>query len=353
MRDSKYFRYVDDIVVVAPPGELQSRQAQIESILADEGLALNSDKTDVLSANEWLDHGPAAHTRVQADSFESLVFKIKVYLARQPDRLHELEARLSEQEFAIPLGRLVAESRAHGFQSRLLSLLRAGWDVARRARSAGMNEILDSALAARTKLIDSIARQLGHEIPQGATRRKWHLQKTRYLVNRAVYLLPHADLDAIAAALESIPELRENVALLRVLAGNELDDLLLFPGPAIAAAAGALSQSSRLASCTYSEVTDRRAWIESIETLAMFGVLEEPRAATPPEPTATEQTWINFATGAPTPARVSPDFNYEDEIQALHVGKSAADAKHALESRYSEDEITVFDALEIGDGYAS
>ncbi len=110
-----YFRYVDDIVLAVPPGEKESAIRLLTDLVANEELTIHRDKTDVVSSDEWLEHGPHHTHRIEENSFEALVFMLKVYLLRNPDAETALAERLKANGFAIPLERISWAGRSGSF----------------------------------------------------------------------------------------------------------------------------------------------------------------------------------------------------------------------------------------------
>jgi len=78
-----YFRYVDEIILVVDRRDQNSASQRIAAVLGDLGLELNADKTDVVSSEEWLGHGPP-YRPASRKSFQALVFRLKLYIALRP-----------------------------------------------------------------------------------------------------------------------------------------------------------------------------------------------------------------------------------------------------------------------------
>ena len=237
-----YFRYVDDIVLIIDPEDKEETIELLESLAKKEKLTIHPDKNDVLTSDAWLKYGPHNEHSVKKDSFESLVFNIKTYLQINPDNESNLDNALNKAGFSIPLGRLSLTSKSSEFVSKLIGLMNLGWNVALKAIRANEQDLLQQAAIVRTKLYSDLIQYTESTIPEGSTLRKWHLQKLRYLTNRAVYLLPHEQLAFLIPKLKGIPEFVDTVAMLKILVEGDYSELLNMPGAALTACAGLLSQ---------------------------------------------------------------------------------------------------------------
>jgi len=98
-----YFRYVDDIVLVVEADIADEALEYLVDLLRTEGLIAHPNKTEKISAAEWLQFGPHIHQKVKEVSFEALVFQIKTFLLLRPEQKQQLERMLGQEGFAIPI----------------------------------------------------------------------------------------------------------------------------------------------------------------------------------------------------------------------------------------------------------
>jgi hypothetical protein len=115
----RYFRYVDDIVLVVEPEEVKSALEFLREVLAREGLRLNEDKTDYLSSDEWLQHGPVGFRSGPIGPFAQLQFRLKVFLSHRPGEFGSLARALWREGVRLPLARFLRASFAAPFRQRL------------------------------------------------------------------------------------------------------------------------------------------------------------------------------------------------------------------------------------------
>lgn len=345
-----YFRYVDDIVLAVPVGEAREAEKLLRDLASAEELTINPDKTEVMSSAEWLDHGPHHSNRVKENSFEALVFQIKVYLSRRPGGENRLGMLFRENGFNIPVERLASSGRTRSFVSRLKSFARRRWWVAIRALVANERDVLEYAHIVREEVIGSLNSLLEAGVPIGLTRRRWFVQHLRYLTNRAFYLVPTNDLRFLIEPLSQLPEFVETVALLKMLLDDNFEDILRMPGAALMAGAGMLKQLERqLPNITEIENNDS-VFVDALSILLLFEVVSIDKTVIN-QFDQDAQELLRFADGQVPESRVRDDFSYIDELRCLQLLRTKQDNAAMVESRFSDQEEVVLDALDIGGEY--
>jgi hypothetical protein len=345
-----YFRYVDDIVIGVPRDEVAGAVELLRSLADAEGLTIHPDKSDQVLGREWLANGPHHMHKVTENSFESLLFRIKVYLRRQPASKGPLAAALEKAGFSIPIERLATSSKADGFGLRVKQLLRSGWWVALNAFSASERDIVNLAAEVRSNVHSSLIAMLDAPLPEGPTLRKWHIQKIRYLTNRAFYLLPSAELKFLIEPLGEISEFAETVALLQLLVNSDVYPILQMPGAALTAGCGVLRQTGRRLPKIELLEKVTPAIIESLAIILTFDVCDvSDDLIASLEPDARE--FLYFCASKRQTQRKSPNFSYLDEIRSLQMSQVDEEKFTKIESRFSDLEAVVLDALDIGGDY--
>lgn len=346
-----YFRYVDDIVIAVPARDRERTIALLTNLVSNEELAIHPEKTDVVAGEDWLEHGPHHKHRVEVDSFEALVFMLKVHLLRNRGAENALAERLNANGFAIPLDRISRAGRSGSFIRRFNTLRKRGWWVAFLALVSDESDVLEKALAVRRKVRESLDRLLSENEPEGATRRRWFVQRLRYLTNRAFYLMPVSDLKFLIQPLSRWPEFVETVALLKMLIDENVNEILTMPGPALLAGAGLLKQAGRRLPPIAQIQHSNQNVVDALSILLMFDVVDVDESLFQAFD-ADNNELLRFCAGHVPSSRVRDDFSYIDELRCLQLGKSAQDNLSMIESRFSDQEGVVLDALDIGGEYS-
>ncbi|MGP1691093.1 MAG: RNA-directed DNA polymerase [Giesbergeria sp.] len=345
-----YFRYVDDIVIAIPKSEVESALHLLHTLASAEGLTIHPDKIDQISGHEWLAHGPHHLHRVTPNSFEALIFQIKVFLRTHPSSTESLSAKLDQLGFAIPIERLMVAAKSDGFGQRLAKFLKQRWRIALNASIASERSLLDRAEVVRAAVRSELHAMLNDLLPTGSTLRKWHIQKIRYLTNRAFYLFPTKELSFLRDPLDKLPEFAETVALLRLLIDFEVFPILLMPGAALTAGCGVLRQTGQRLPKIEKLAVVTPVILESLAIIMTFDVCDiadEVIDALTPD----EREFLLFCSGKPQLRRAAARFTYLDEIRCLQMSQSSADRFIKIESRFSDQESVVLDALDIGGDY--
>lgn len=342
-----YFRYVDDIVLIVDPEDKKKSIDLLEELALKEGLRINSEKSDVVASDVWLKYGPHNDHTVKEGSFESLVFKIKVYLQFNQDSEASLSKALKDSGFSIPISRLSRASKEKDFVEKLIGFVSNRWKVVRKAALANEDEVLAEAMQVKKGLYRQILQQTESNTPEGSTLRKWHLQKLRYLTNRAVYLFPHSELGFLREKLQSYSEFVDSVALLDVLIDDNYNALLNMPGAALNACAGILHQNGRRLDEFAIKNVISKAQVESASVFALWDVID----LTFDESECLDGDifkYLKVSSSQALTMREINSFTYLDEILLLGIHKTKSDRLETLETRFSDSERYVLDALDIG-----
>lgn len=345
-----YFRYVDDIVIAVSQDGVAGAVELLRSLADADGLTIHPDKSDQVPGLEWLENGPHHMHTVTENSFESLIFRVKVYLRRHPDSKIALINALENAGYSIPIERLAAGAKVDSFRLRLKQLLRRGWWVALNASRASESDIVNLAAKVRSNVHASLQTMLSIPVPAGPTARRWHIQKLRYLTNRAFYLFPSPELSFLIEPLGGISEFAETVALLQLLVSSDVYPILKMPGAALTAGCGVLRQTGRRLPkiVQLEEITP--AILESLAIILTFDVCDvSDDLIASLEPDARD--FLYFCANRRQTQRTSANFTYLDEIRSLQMSQIDEEKFSKIENRFSEHEAVVLDALDIGGDY--
>lgn len=348
---ASYFRYVDDIVIAVPPEDVQKTLALLRGLVTDEELNIQIDKSEVVPAVDWLQHGPHNSHHVNENSFEALVFLIKVYLSRHNGAERGLNKILREHGFAIPLDRLAWAGRSSSFVFRLKRFRQRGWWVAMVAIMSSERDVVERALAVRKEVQESLYRALEASAPESATRRRWFIQHLRYLTNRAFYLFPTNDLGFLVDPLSRLPEFAETVALLKMLIDGDVGPILKMPGPGLMAGSGLLRQEGRRLPDIQQLQDIAPETVDVLSVLSLFDVASIDESIFEQLGDGNME-FLRFCAGQTPTRRVRSDFSYIDEIRCLQLARTSEDNLAMIESRFSDQEGVVLDALDIGGEYS-
>lgn len=344
----RYFRYVDDIVVIVEPQDRTSAQRLLKDALSKEGLEQNPAKEDLVSSEEWLTHGPDYHV----DPFLTLVIKLRILLTIRPSLFNELQANLLDRGFNIPLERIqdVEHSRViNGFKWLKKRGFRRWHELLTNRNSIvqEMTRVRDNFQKRSLSLVESGV----PPIEKSESRRRWYVQRLRFLTNRLLYLLPASELSYLRSTIDSISEMKETSALFKLLIDGVATDLLEMPGPAVATAAKFISSGRAPVREVKLQSRLSSAAVHSAAVLMLYRVMKIDENAMLIEDQTDSRDFLRFCAGVPPAKRQRADFSYLDEIQTLQLGRTESEGQRMLETRLFNDESVVLEALEIGNEY--
>ena len=312
-----YFRYIDEIILVVDRRDQNSASQRIAAVFGDLGLELNADKTDVVSSEEWLGH-PPSHRPASRESFEALVFRLKLYIALQPHRFGELSSAFAAEGFNIPLGRIRTASTAGRFRKAVELYHQRGWKVVLEALLDTPASLARSAQQLRVNFLSRLSSLAAVAVPDGPTRRKWHVKRIRFLTNRLLYLAPTSEWGLITEAISDLHEFADTNALLRLLRSGDASTLLNMPGPAVTTAASLLHQIEGPRGQVELPSNLTFPQIHSASILLLFGVARGPVEGAF-QTSESERDFLAFCSEQSRAVRSRNDFTYLDEIQSVQI----------------------------------
>jgi hypothetical protein len=349
---SRYFRYVDDIVIVVPTGSATDVGRLVASALEPLGLELHPDKSDVLTAEQWLRHGPSLHPATWNNSFEGLVQRLTLFLSRRPDAFDGLQKRFLGAGFSLPLGRFRTLARSGRFRRFWHSAAagRLGWFL--RGWLDDEDALLAEAQHLRTRFSKDLERWTHRPTPPGMMLGRWHSQRLRYLANRLIYLVPREQYPQLGDYLAGRDGVREAQVVLRALHANDGSSILPYPGAPVAAFAVVARESSSRPRVVVPDVPTRPI-VDSLATLALHGLVDVPETFLARCNPADREV-LTFCSGLVSRQQgLSPTISYADELSSLRMGRSQGEVRGLLDSRFDDHEEFPFDALRLGAGALS
>jgi hypothetical protein len=356
----RYFRYVDDIVIVCRATETQEALKSLEGSLGETSLQLNLEKTDQVFSAEWPEHvgeRALAGAASRGGSFAFLTLACQVFLALRPKAYDALARALKDEGFALPVDRMRRVGGYGRFGRWLLSHFRKNRDVRQAlvvTATGGVGALLRLAHDCR-----ALYRQWAHdltieEISKSTTAKRWQVQRRRHVVNRGLYLFPEQEYPVLARLCRPFPELSETAVVVKSLVDGNLLGAIEFPGRTCAALAEIWRQRLR-GTVEVRAIDHGEPARNALAQLALAGVARiDPNALnTLAELEVGTAEYFRFVQGIVGDRRKIADFSYVDEVRSLQMGQSATVPVEILSSRWSEGEPVVLDALSLGNRYAS
>lgn len=352
----RYFRYVDDVVVVTSASDRDEVLAVLDAQLESLGLKRNANKDSVASASEWRGYLDATRRSTGAgyDPLAALKFRLKLFLARNPGRLAELEASLRSRDVYLPISQLLHSGRDVTWRSRVAEFVNNGWRVLFKYRFDNVEDLAHASTLCRAEVLGLLRATVekGVSAESGTVARRWQVQGARFAINRALYFADSKDLALIAAFASGVDELAEARAVCEALTGN-LGRLALTPGPAVAAGAQLLS----IRGVGVPDNISAASLFASPEVSADFETHLSLRGLA--TPVLMSQDWTEDLRGLISLAkgerlrRTDRTIRYGTEVASLSANFSIERARAMARTRFLPQESVVLDALSLDSAYGS
>jgi hypothetical protein len=335
----RYFRYVDDMVVVCHADQASMVKRDIQRSIEKHGFSLNTDKTVIINSADW-HHNILRADVSEEDSFRSFTSDLTIYLALYPDRADALRKMLAEGGLSIPIGRLLALSsypRYRYFLSRKL------FHAVGLAFSAN-EHLLQRGLRLK-KMYESSLSALVDEPPEVLPNlRRWQMQRARRVINSLFYLRSFSEWNAQRGTFDVLPELVEQRALAEALNSGIVNPILPFYGRGPAAFSELWSEHGHgAATLLQPETKLNNAELDALITLRLYGMLP----ADSMQALSEDVRLLGVVNQSTSLARTSPDLSFEDEFESLRLGTSDQEIAALARTRYAYSEGTALEALSL------
>lgn len=335
----RYFRYVDDFVIVAPKQTALELENVISGMLNDMGLGLHPDKRLKVSSTRWLEFEHAFEDKETGVSWKTFIGGLKQLLLLKPESRDEVEIRFREagiRILPIDYSEVVQDSR---FQQMIGALSKNPFHR-NRMRNLSPEQIVSDGLHLRTLYARQLNEILSELHTSDAFGRKMRVPRLRFLLSRLGYLATVEQLKTITYAIEGVEEVAIFLEIFRALVQHDVSDLLRF-GPK---AAQMVAQPLRAGSepVNFSFPNCEKEVLQAYAILQLNGVpLKE--TSTP----ARDDDMIVFCSGGKEVAelRQSPNL-YFRELACLHGSAEPDLLRSCLDSAFDRDEFMVFDMLD-------
>jgi hypothetical protein len=339
--DGRYWRYVDDMVLVGNDDEIKTGREILSSMLKDLGFSLHDEGKDfTVDGAVWLD-GVNDFDESDGKTWISLIGNIKRFLVAQPEKRDELIDIFSANGINIPLLDYSNAVKESTYLDKLSDWLRFRW-AAKSMRGLTINMLVRDAIQAReiyqrgmNILLDKNPDIKGYE-------RKRLIPKLRFYAGRLIYLATPDSLLTIGTALVNYPELRLQAEVMKAIQSKDISSLLKFGANAVQAAAQILRIRDEAVNCTLD--TFNEVDLQGLAILRLNGVKvdflgEDVLGKTINDP-------LNqFALGYNLAKLMKSDDPFIKEIACLCGAEGLVSHKVILDTAFDRDEHLIFDII--------
>lgn len=334
----KYFRYVDDIVIVCNENDADTAKRDIQDCIEQHGFTINADKTVVTSGAEW-HHNILRSDVSEEDNLRLLSSDLAAYLAFHPSRADELKRMFADAGLSIPVGRLLALSKYNRFRYFLFRKKAFGLVFSTNA------DFLERGLRLKEAYERTLSEFVGLPAESSPNLRRWQVQRSRRVINSLFYLRNFNEWQSRPGTFEAFPELIEQQALARALSSGNVNPILPFYGSGPAAFSELWAEHGQGdASLPPPETGLNIAEIDGLITLRLYGTI--PADAVQFQ-TNKEDLRLLGVVNRNSSVRTLPDLSFEDEFESLCLGATAQEISTLARTRYSLSEGSVLEALSL------
>lgn len=337
----KYFRYVDDIVVVDNAGKLYAHEKFIDQLMKQNGLEMHNGKTEILRAADWYNHFP--HYPKSSGSFNEFQRDLQVFFMIYPGRFEKVKSRFAKEGINLPLNRYIANSRYSRFRWHILH------DFSSILKSVFLteNDLVKSAISLSETLFAELKSIRGQLDGLSPTKSRWQTKRLRHRVNPLIYLSPIEKYGKIIELLSGIPEFYDTIALLESLVHKNPSKLLDMPGAPIRTYAEiAVELGFEKIKYPHSIVLDTH--LDSVCVLLLNGLMELDESNYKTGPNA--ELLAFCAMRSPTRMETN-DFSYINEVRCLQLNAPKKLLDEIMRTRFDSNEESLLNALALGDAY--
>ncbi|EDY22425.1 hypothetical protein CfE428DRAFT_0550 [Chthoniobacter flavus Ellin428] len=337
----RYFRYVDDLVVIVKPNDANRTDAFIKELCGERGLEVNLTKGFEVSTDDWLVAEHDLSLPQGGPSWVSFVGGIKQLLVSNPVSHTNLEQLFKDNGIRIvPLDYSHAVTD-RSWLERFVDLASKPW-FRRKVAARTPLTITAEGLTLRALFMEKFLTACEQPVPQGGFHRKRWLQQLRYATARLIYLADPKHLQAISQALTKVSELTEYASIFDALSSKDVTRLLPFGGNVAQAAAQPLKALGDTIKCNIPVWIP--AAVEALGVLLINGVpLNIQSAPSHDNPLWSFASWNNGAGDLTTNGN-----SYFRELACLHGAMDQSRHSETLATAFDPAENLVFDAYWLG-----
>lgn len=334
--ENKYWRYVDDIIMVGSHFELTKYGAILNELLRKTGLKFHTDKKYYrITTNQWQNNRLGVDNNLTKKWIE-FVGLLKKFMIQNKSDLELLKDKLKTHEIRLELNVFNSETKSLSLGKKLLNWM----DLNPRNSTISENEVLNYANSLRNEYFKSFISTLestySNEVEYNS-----RISRLRYIVGRLIYLAKFDDLKIIADKISGIDELKLQFEI--IMAIITLDISIIAKMGTNASQSLAQVIKSFATEVTFSGNLESTYIAQSLSVFKFHGI----------DVNYSEETQINdpllyFAQGKINEALKYKD-SYIDEVATLH-GQGSSKHQSILSTLFDENESINFDVINNGSG---
>ncbi len=338
----KYWRYVDDIIIIGDSAQIKQGRNLLKQLLDDMGFQLHDgDKDFRVNSTEWL-QGANDFQDSASKPWMTLIANIKRFLVVKPEEQTKLMRVFSENGINIPLldySNVVHEAT---YLEKLSDwLIKYSPWAFNSVKGLSTNNLLQNALEARQFYNNKLNTLLDeNRNPHGYTRKRM-IPKLRFYAGRLTYLAKLETMPSIVEPLSDFPELRLRSTIMTAIQNRDVSDVLKLGTNAVQSAAQILRISDE--PVNYSLSSYGRAELQGLAILRLNGIKLN---CTDLEKYNINDDLLNqFASGIDPLILMESEDSFVKEIACLRGVENTLRHESILDTAFDRDENLTFDVI--------
>lgn len=336
LTQNRYWRYVDDIVLIGSQDEIKKFTTILTAKIEALGLNFHKDlKFFKLTTKEWLSNKNGIDHKL-AWRWPKLIGLIKKYIISQPNNVELLNQLFQKEEIRLEPLTYASEVNSESLSWNFLNWLKSSFYSIKTSKEEILQLIESTTIEYKRLFQSSFNQTTSNDLEE-----KNKTTKLKYLTGRLIYLAKEKDLKIISKQISSIPELKLQFEIIDSLITADISRLVELGTNACQAGSQVLKQKHTTVTCKLSKLSE-----SDILALAIFKF--HGLEITFEHNNQIDNELYQFASGDihPDGTNTSP---YLHEFISLH-GNEPSKHEQMLTSLYDENESFSFDVLNAGAG---
>jgi len=347
-RNIKYFRYVDDIVIVASKPNIDAAQKIIQKHFDHWKLGTNERKTETVSSSQWITKRKR-YRELTDIGFEEWKNSIVTYLAYHPDEFYAVERAFKDNSFNLPFGQFRSQTTYSRFKYYLKSIFeKTKLSDERFYRS--YNQAIEDGKKIKELTIKNLEKAISTDNQCSQTECNWHLQTIKYLANRLLFLCGRDEISSILNITCKVKSIENISELIRSILNNDVSSLVEYPGYTVNAFCQIHSSMNEGIQKPTIKMDNNSIHPYSLHSLILYGLLDGDKVHK--FDLSGDDMKLSEVCLESHIKSENHDFSYIDEVNTLLLPQVDMHNSDILNSRFSDLEDTVLDSTLLDDSYS-
>ncbi|NOR55735.1 MAG: hypothetical protein GQ531_05955 [Sulfurovum sp.] len=349
---NKYFRYVDDIVIICDASEEGDVKREVMLNLPNE-LKINETKTDRLTYDDWKllskDHDN------QNESLHDLLHLITAYLSMHPSKLDTLAKDIRKAGYNIPLKRVANQAKNSKFMLFLVSLFEKKKKYGVTEIYFMKAEIIVGKLLALKKFYTGQFKELiklNYDNDNSAENRS-NTQHLKYIINRLLYLSTIDELSELE--IPNTEKFNDTKEVIYALSSKDLTQVIRYGGKVVQTVCELwIENEFEILDLSYDDlkkITSIDNVIDSIIVMALYKIINFNMEDILSMIDIENQEYIQVVLDSSYRVK-NQDNEFLLEIQGLLKDKSLEEKYYLLTTKYDDKEESLLSGLSLDMGYS-